>query len=193
MLRLATGAGRLAKVAVAAYATVLVVAIALVLLRSPHPTTPEYEAIEGCSPTDLAHYCRGTRARVSSYHVFEEHQPIFAIDGRHSRNLLEKWVSGPEDQAPWIELLFPEPVDFSVVRLTHAGHVEPAEYSMRSYRLTCSAGDELHATFRVQGNVASVAEHALSCRQVDRLRIELDTEPGTARDLVRLYEIEVLP
>lgn len=64
---------------------------------------------------------------------------------------------------------------------------------MRSYRLSCSDGDVLRATSRVEGNEASSAEHALSCLQVDRLRIELDIEPGTARDVVRLYEIEVVP
>ncbi|MGB5547118.1 MAG: hypothetical protein WBM74_11155 [Polyangiales bacterium] len=193
MRRLETGAGRLAKLALAAYATVLAAAVAVVLLRSPHPITPAYEATAGCSPRDLAHYCRGVRARVSSYHVFANHQPIYAIDGRGSRDLLEKWVSGPQDRAPWIELLFPEPVDFSSVRLTHAGQVEPAEYTMRSYRLSCSDGDEPRATSRVEGNEASRAEHALTCLQVDRLRIELDIEPGTGRDVVRLYEIEVVP
>ncbi len=193
MGRLGTGAGRLAKLAAAAYATLLVAAVAVVLLRSPHPITPAYEATPGCSPTDLAHYCRGVRARVSSYHVFANHQPIYAIDGRRSRDLLEKWVSAPQDRAPWIELLFVEPVNFSSVRLTHAGQVELAEYTMRSYHLSCSAGDELRATLRVEGNAASRAEHALSCLQVDRLRIELDIEPGSARDVVRLYEIEVLP
>ena len=185
-----TGAGRLA---IAAYGTVLLIAIAVVVLRSPQPITPAYPKIEDCSPRDLAHYCRGVRSRVSSYHVFENHHPLFAIDGRSSRDLLEKWASAPNDRAPWIELGFAEPGSFSSVRLTHAGHVESPDYTMRSYRLSCSARGELRATLGIQDNEASRAEHALSCRQVDRLRIEFDVEPGTARDLVRLYEVEVAP
>jgi len=155
--------------------------------------TPAYEASDDCSPQDLAHYCRGVRVQVSSYHVFANHQPIFAIDGRRSRDLMEKWVSGPEDASPWIELLFPEPVDFSAVRLIYAGHTESLDYNMRSYRLSCSAGDELRAELAVYDNEASRAQHPLKCMGVDRLRIELDTQPDTGRAVVRLYEIEVEP
>jgi len=64
---------------------------------------------------------------------------------------------------------------------------------MRSYRLTCSAGDELVAELSVERNEASNPLHALSCRSADRLRIQYDTEPGTSRDVARLYEIEVVP
>ncbi len=82
---------RLAQLGIAAYGTVLAIGLSVVLVRSPHPITPAYEAAEGCSPQDLAHYCRGVRVRVSSYHVFANHHPIFAIDGRRSRDLMEKW------------------------------------------------------------------------------------------------------
>jgi hypothetical protein len=172
---------------------VLAIGLTLVLVRSPHPTTPAYEAADECSPDDLAHYCRGVRARVSSYDVFANHHPIFAIDGRGSHEPLEKWASSGGDAEPWIELLFPTPVDFSAVRLLHAGYYEPAEYSMRSYRLTCSAGDELIGEIAVDGNEASAPQYALDCRAVDRLLIRYDIEPGTGRDVARLYEIEVRP
>lgn len=193
MRRVGKGAGGFAKLGVAAYGTILAIAVSVVLIRSPHPITPAYEATAGCSRNDLAQYCRGVRARVSSYHVFANHQPMYAIDGRRSRDLMEKWVSGPEDLAPWIELLFPEPVDFSTVRLAHAGHFESPDYTMRSYRLSCSAGDELRAELGVQDNETPRPQHALSCRDVNRLRITFDTESGTAREVVRLYEIEVAP
>jgi hypothetical protein len=184
---------RLAKLAALVYGTVLAVGLTLVLARSPHPISPAYEAAEECSPDDLAHYCRGVRARVSSYDVFANHHPIFAIDGRGSHEPLEKWASARRDTEAWIELLFPAPVDFSAVRLIHAGYYEPAEYSMRSYRLTCSAGDELLVELAVEGNEVSAPLHALSCPGVDRLRIQYDIEPGTSRDVARLYEIEVVP
>ena len=187
------GAMSLAKLAALAYGTVLTMGLMVVLVRSPHPITPGYEATEGCSPDDLAHYCRGVRARVSSYNVFANHHPVFAIDGRGSHEPLEKWASSAGDAEPWIELLFPGPVNFSAVRLLHAGRFESAEYSMRSYRLTCSAGEELVGDLAVEGNEASTPLHALSCRAVDRLRIQYDTEPGTSRDVTRLYEIEVVP
>jgi hypothetical protein len=187
------GARGIARLGATAYVALLAVALVVVLVRSPRPITPVYEGTAGCSPQDLAHYCRGVRARVSSYDVFANHHPIFAIDGRHSRDLLEKWVSGLEDASPWIELLFPEPVDFSTVRLIYAGYVEPVDNNMRSYRLSCSAGDELRAELAVHDNEASRAQHALKCVGVDRLRIDLDTEPDTGRAVVRLYEIEVAP
>jgi hypothetical protein len=187
------GALSFAKLAALAYGAVLAVGLTVVLVRSPHPITPGYEVTEGCSPDDLAHYCRGVRARVSSYDVFANHHPIFAIDGRGSHEPLEKWASSRGDAEPWIELLFPAPVDFSAVRLLQAGEFEPAEYNMRSYRLTCSAGDELVAELAVEGNEASAPMHALSCRAVDRLLIRYDIEPGTGRDVARLYEIEVRP
>jgi len=187
------GARGLARLGGAAYGALLAVALGVVLARSPHPITPAHAAVEGCSPQDLAHYCRGVRVRVSSYHVFANHHPIFAIDGRRSHDVLEKWVSGPEDTAPWIELLFPEPVDFSAIRLVYAGHTEPVDYNMRSYRLRCSAGNELRGELAVHDNEASRAEHALKCMGVDRLRIDIDAEPDTGRAVVRLYEIEVAP
>ncbi len=182
-----------AKLGALAYGMVLAIGLTVVLLRSPHPTTPAYDATEGCSPDDLAHYCRGVRARVSSYNVFANHHPVFAIDGRGSHEPLEKWASSSGDAEPWIELLFPRPVDFSAVRLIHAGRFELAEYNMRSYRLTCSAGEALVGELAVEGNEASALLHALRCRAVDRLRIHFDTEPRTSRDVVRLYEIEVVP
>lgn len=193
MSRRPRGVRGFAGLGAAAYGALVAVALLVVLVRSPHPITPAFEGAAGCSPEDLAHYCRGVRARVSSYHVFANHHPIFAIDGRRSDDLLEKWTSGPEDTSPWIELLFPETVDFSTVRLIYAGHTEPVDYNMRSYRLSCSAGDELRAELAVHDNEISQAEHALKCTAVDRLRIELDTEPETGRAVVRLYEIEVVP
>lgn len=193
MRRVRMGTMGLAKLGALAYGTVLAIGLTLVLVRSQHPITPAYEATEGCSSDDLAHYCRGVRARVSSYNVFANHHPIFAIDGRGSHEQLEKWASSAGDEEPWIDLLFPVPVDFSAVRLLHAGYFESAEYSMRSYRLTCWAGGELLGELAVEGNEASAPLHALSCPAVDRLRIQFDTEPGTSRDVARLYEIEVVP
>jgi hypothetical protein len=133
------------------------------------------------------------RARVSSCHAFGGHHPIYAIDGRDSGELLEKWTSAPEDPAPWIELSFQAPSSFSTVALTLAGTVEAPDYTMRSYRLSCSAGTEVQTTLAVLDNAAPKPSHPLRCRNVDRLRIDFDIEPGTARALTRLYEIEVAP
>ena len=176
-----------------AYAALLLVALLVVLQRSPEPTTPRYAASEDCSIHDLANYCRGVRARVSSFHVFEGHHPMFAIDGRRSRNWLQKWESAPSDPSPWIEVLFPQPVSFSRVRLTHAGYAEPSEYTARAYRLSCASGSRVQAELSVHDNSAPRAEHILVCSDVDRLRIDFDTEPDTPRAVARLYEIDVTP
>ena len=130
---------------------------------------------------------------MSSFHTFGSHHPLFAIDGRSSADLVEKWTSGVDDPAPWIEVSFPAPVSFTAVRLAHAGSVEDADYTMRSYRLSCSASDELRGALGVLQNEQPRPTHPLVCREVDRLRIDFDLEPGTPRDLVRLYEIEVRP
>ncbi len=184
---------RLAYIAAATYGLALAFALAVVLARSPEPVTPAFDAVAECSRADLAHYCRGARARVSSFHAFGSHHPIYAIDGRSSEDLVEKWVSASNDAAPWIEVLFPEPVSFSTVRLSHAGTAEASDYTMRSYRLSCSAGAEVRGSLGIHSNEAPRPLHSLQCRNVDRLRVDFDIEPGTARDLVRLYEVEVVP
>lgn len=184
---------RSAQIGAAAYGLALAVALVVVLARSPHPVTPSFEAIPGCSPKDLAHYCRGVRARVSSFHAFGSHHPIYAIDGRSSRDLVEKWVSAPQDDAPWIEILFPEPVSFSTVQLSHGGTAEASDYTMRSYRLSCSVGEEMRASLGIHDNEAPSRLHPLECPDVDRLRLDFDVEPETAREVVRLYEVEVRP
>lgn len=182
-----------AQIGAVAYGAALALALVTVLLRSPQPVTPALETNPGCSPGDFAHYCRGVRARVSSYDVFGNHHPLFAIDGRRSPELREKWVPGRRDSAPWIELWFPMRTDFSVVRLTMAGHSETPNRTMGSYRLSCSAGGELRAELDVRDNRAATPTHAIECSGVDTLRIEFEVEPGTRRDLVRLVEIEAVP
>ena len=193
MRRARTRTVGVAGLAALAYGALLAIALTVVLLRTPHPITPPYDATEGGSPDDLAHYCQGVRAQVSSYDVFANHHPIFAIDGRGSHEALEKWASSNRDAEPWIELLFPAPVDFSTVRLLHAGYFESADYTMRSYRLSCTNGEKVVGELSVEGNEVPDPEHPLSCIAVDRLRIQYQIEPGTGRDVVRLYEIEVIP
>lgn len=182
-----------AQIGAVAYGAVLALALVTVLLRSPQPVTPALEPNPACSPGDLAHYCRGVRARVSSYDVFGNHHPLFAIDGRRSPELREKWVPGRRDSAPWIELWFPMRTDFSAVRITMAGHPETPDRTMGSYRLSCSAGSALRAELDVRDNGAAIPTHAIECIGVDRLRIEFEVEPGAGRDRVHLFEIEAVP
>jgi hypothetical protein len=51
----------------------------------------------------------------------------------------------------------------------------------------------VQAELSVHDNSAPRAEHILVCSDVDRLRIDFDTEPETARAVARLYEIDVTP
>jgi len=176
-----------------AYGAALTLALVTVLLRSPQPVTPALEPNPACSPGDLAHYCLGVRARVSSYDVFGNHHPLFAIDGQRSPELREKWVPGRTDSAPWIELWFPTRIDFSAVRLAMAGHPNTPDPKKSSYRLSCSAGDEVRAELDVLDNEAAIPTHAIECSGVDRLRIEFDVEPGAARNRANLFEIEAMP
>jgi hypothetical protein len=175
------------------YGVTLAAALLSVLLRSPHPVTPELEPSADCTAGDLAHFCRGARAQVSSYGVFENQHPIFAIDGRRSRDPQQRWCSGRRDEAPWLEIRFPEPVEFSQVRLSFSGQGGPPELSARTYHVACRADAELRAELMVDDSDESNPTHPLPCAGVNRLRVDFALQPGTTRDHACLYEIEALP
>jgi hypothetical protein len=140
---------------------------------------------------DLASWRAGPTVRASSYHrdPFAHHHPAFVVDGRVGPTAVEKWMSAPGDQHPWIEVLWREPHDVSRVVIQHAGQYEADEYTLDRYRLTClRAPGVTDGGVAITGNRARLAIHPLDCRGARGIR--LDGQPRVAGDPVRIYELE---
>ena len=174
-----------------AYALLVGAGLSVVLARDPNPTTPSRATAAAIHGNDLAHAWRGARARVSSFNVRQQHHPLYAIDGRRSRDRSQKWMSHKSDQHPWIEVLFPTPVKATAVSLVHAGHTESKRLTARNYTIRCFADDESIFEIEVRDNEESVAVHDVVCPGVERLRLDFELDSGQLNG-IRLYEIEVL-
>ena len=139
---------------------------------------------------NLASWRRGPTVRASSYHrdPFSHHHPAFVVDGRVAPAVVEKWMSAPGDQHPWIEVIWREPHDVSRVVLQHAGQYEADAYTLDRYRLTCLPAPGTGAVVSINGNQARLAIHPVACRGARGIR--LDAQPRVPGDPVRIYEIE---
>jgi hypothetical protein len=129
--------------------------------------------------------------RVSSVEWALRHHPGYLVDGHARPSAIEKWVSARKDLAPWAEVQFDQPHHVEEVALELAGAHEPAEYTMRRYRIDCFRGAVLLASTPVASNSDPRPRHALNCPRADRVRVTFGIEPRTARDVARVYEIEV--
>lgn len=175
------------------YIGVVAVGIVSVALGDPTPTTPALSPATTSDP-DLALVARGARARVSSFHPSGQHHPVFLIDGqRRPATTLEKWTSDLRDRTPWLEILLPTPVDFTVVEVVHAGIMESDAYTLGDYDLTCFAGERPLASLEVRGHRLDVARHPLACPGADRLRAQFHPGPAQGpRGVARIYEVRLL-
>jgi hypothetical protein len=138
---------------------------------------------------NLARWDQGPTVRASSYFGdwSSHHHPFFLVDGRDHPDLMEKWASAERDGHPWIEILWREPHDLERVVLRHAGSVEAAEMTARTYHIRCLLHGSTGPKVDVYSNDAAVAEHRLACAGARGVRIEFDRDGG---DIIRLFEVE---
>jgi hypothetical protein len=138
---------------------------------------------------DLAAWRFGPTLRVSSYDggALSPHHPAFLIDERRNPALLEKWVSGPGDRQPWVEVSWREPRHVSRIVLHHAGTREDPRFTLDGYTLTCLGSPA--APLVITGNTQAVATHALDCPGATGLRLQ--ARPQSSPTPVRLFELEV--
>jgi hypothetical protein len=140
---------------------------------------------------NLAQFSEGSTLRVSSVEWALRHHPGYLVDGHERPIPIEKWVSARSDPAPWADVLLDRVRDVDEVALELAGAHEPAEYTMRAYRIDCFRGEVLRSSRWVGSNDEPRPRHEVSCRQVDRVRVTFGVEPRSARDVARVYELEV--
>ena len=138
---------------------------------------------------NLALWDQGPTVRASSYFGDWQspHHPLFLVDGREHPELIEKWASAERDHHPWIEILWREPHDLERVVLRHAGSVEAASMTARTYHIECLLDAGRGPKVDVYSNDAAVAEHPLPCDRARGVRIRFDRDGG---DIVRLFEVE---
>ena len=147
----------------------------------PHPSTEH----------NLALYRYGTWVRASSVFWPALHHPGFAVDGRKTPSGAEKWASAPEDFSPWIEVRWDKPRHVSRVELIFSGRYEGAG-TMRDYTLSCLGAARHAEPLVVRDNGNDIASHELVCDDAEGVRAEFRAGEGTANDIVRLYELEVM-
>jgi hypothetical protein len=154
-------------------------AIVITLPRRQAPPTGEF---------DVAAWRFGPTIRVSSYdgYALGPHHPAFLIDERRTPALLEKWVSGPGDRQPWVELTWREPRTLSRIVLHHAGTREDPRFTLDGYTLTCLGSDV--APLVITGNTDAVAVHPVDCPHAHGLRLQ--AQPKASPTPVRLFELE---
>ena len=140
---------------------------------------------------NLALFPQGPTVRASSVEWALRHHPGYLVDGHRRPTLVEKWVSARSDREPWIEVALDRAADLDEVALELAGARESAGYTMRSFRIDCLRGAALVASLPVTNNDDARPRRAVACPQVDRVRVTFQTEPGTPRDIARVYELEV--
>lgn len=138
---------------------------------------------------DLVDFRYGPLLRASSSALAQHHHPVFLVDGLASPSPLEKWASDSNDPRPWLELRWGSPRTVEEVALVLAGDYEGARNNEPSYTLRClEAAGELTVT----GNTAPRPRHPLACSGATGLRIEFPPVQKAPRDIVRVYEVEVL-
>jgi hypothetical protein len=147
----------------------------------PHPSAEH----------DLALYRYGSQVRASSVFWPNLHHPGFVVDGYATPSGTEKWASAPDDSSPWIEVRWDKPRHVSRVVLTFSGRIEGMG-TMRDYTLTCLVKGQRTSELVVRGNADDTARHELRCDNAEGVRVEFRAGPGTANDLVRLYELEAI-
>lgn len=137
---------------------------------------------------DLVDFRHGPRVRASSALLANHHHPSFLVDGVVSPSAVEKWVSGPKDPKPWLELSWGSPHDVEEVVLVHAGAFEGPRLNESDYTIRClgTPGEVV-----VRGNAESRAHHLLACARATGIRIEFAPVKAAPHDMVRLYEVEV--
>ncbi len=139
---------------------------------------------------NLSRWTEGPTVRASSYFGDwqSHHHPLVLVDGRDHPDLIEKWASAERDRHPWLEILWREPHDLERVVLRHAGSVEAAEMTARTYHIECLREDGgTGPKVDVYSNDAAIAEHPLVCGQARGVRIRFERNGG---GIVRLYEVE---
>ena len=138
---------------------------------------------------NLSLWDQGPTVRASSYFGDwgSTHHPFFLVDGREHPDLVEKWASAEHDRHPWIEILWREPHDLERVVLHHAGSVESAAMTARTYHIQCLLDAGRGPKVDVYSNDAPVAEHPLVCAHARGIRIRFDRNGG---DIIRLFEVE---
>lgn len=187
--------GRIFRVALVGWGIAVLAATGLVLARRPVPVSPRLD-VAPPAPGDrlnLALQRYGARVRASSYDPFAQHHPVFAIDGRRTGPLLEKWASAGRDRAPWLEVLLPRPARVDEVVIVHAGHVEDSAYTMARYSVRCLRSGEVAGRVDVNGNAEPIARHPLPCDRADAIRIDFAVgDRSGPRGVARIYEVEVL-
>lgn len=115
------------------------------------------------------------------------HHPAFLIDGRARPSKVEKWVSRPDDERPWLQIQWQGKKQVRSVVITHAGEFERPELSARSYTLTCLRDGGTRQHWDIAQNRAHIAEHAVPCDGAVAIRIDFH-DYG---DMARVYEVEV--
>lgn len=185
---------KVASAALAVYTITLMVAGWRVAARDTDPVTPPLKGLtwRAAESDKINTLDKGARVRVSSFHAHGRHHPVYLVDGRRRpATTTAKWVSAPEDRAPWVEVRLAAPRQIKRVELAHAGLREHGSYTMRRYTLTClNTSSQVVATMAVEANTAPVARHQIDCPETITVRLEFDVEPlNTARGVVRLYEI----
>ncbi|MBN1945712.1 MAG: hypothetical protein JW797_08540 [Bradymonadales bacterium] len=146
---------------------------------------------------NLASLYRGGSVWVSSFDTHHLHHPLYAIDERANPTLLEKWATVQADREPWIEVRLARRADVHRVVLALAGAREDGVLTMIDYDIQCLREEQgevwLVRDLAIHGNRESSPSHPLECSATDRVRIGFWVAPeGQPRDVVRLYEIQVL-
>jgi hypothetical protein len=139
---------------------------------------------------NLASADLGVTIRAHSTLWASRHHPAYVLGGRVGTPV-EKWVSGLDDPAPWIEVEFDRPRRVDSVDLVFAGVRESPDLTMRDYSVECFALGRRVASTEVRGNEAARAHVALACDGGTRVRITFPLERGGPRDLARVYGLEV--
>lgn len=177
-----------------AIATTLVLAASAIAFARARPVSETQFPVLEPHPSgehDLALYRYGTQVRASSVFWPNLHHPGFAVDGYATPSGTEKWASAPDDPAPWIEVRWDKPRHVSRVVLTFSGRIEGMG-TMRDYTVACLVNGQRASERVVHDNADDIARYELGCDNAEGVRVDFRTGPGTANDLVRLYELEAI-
>lgn len=124
-------------------------------------------------------------------------RPDLTIAGTH------RWMSAPEDQEPWLEFTWNQPVDISRIAVvldtglhrhlaltnqdSHHARMAwgPQPETLREFRLIAETKAGTVEVAHVQGNYAQQCEFAVSLAEVSRLRLEVIATNGLDHARVR--------
>ncbi len=151
------------------------------------PTLETLFPATGPASSNLALFSNGVRLRASSYNMFDQRYPAYAIDGNTHLGGTMQWESATDDATPWIDVSWTRPQQVRQLTLV----VDSAQQSTRLFSVACQAtGSDFVVKGHGEATRSKIVTIDVTCDSTTAVRLSFDPTPMPMKT-VRITEFQV--